>query len=60
MSRTDPPAEDVEHAGDILMNVQVLQQLVTSMCRTSSDVLLAVPRAAGVPVQCGTTGDAVK
>ena len=26
----------------LLSNVQVLQQLVTSMCRTSSDVLLAV------------------
>ena len=29
-------------AGLILSNVQVLQQLVTSLCRTSSDVLLAV------------------
>ena len=29
-------------AGLVLSNVQVLQQLVTSMCRTSSDVLLAV------------------
>ena len=28
-------------AGLVLSNVQVLQQLVTSMCRTSSDVLLA-------------------
>ena len=28
--------------GLILSNVQVLQQLVTSLCRTSSDVLLAV------------------
>ena len=29
-------------AGLVLSNVQVMQQLVTSMCRTSSDVLLAV------------------
>ena len=29
-------------AGLVLSNVQVLQQLVTAMCRTSSDVLLAV------------------
>ena len=29
-------------AGLVLSNVQVLEQLVTSMCRTSSDVLLAV------------------
>ena len=28
-------------AGLVLSNVQVLQQLVTSMCRTSSDLLLA-------------------
>ena len=30
------------NAGLILSNMQVLQQLVTSLCRTSSDVLLAV------------------
>ena len=30
------------HAGLELSNVQVLQQLMTSMCQTSSDVLLAV------------------
>ena len=29
-------------AGLILSNVQIFQQLVTSLCRTSSDVLLAV------------------
>ena len=38
-----PAALQLQHdAGLILSNVQVLQQLVTSLCRTSSDVLLAV------------------
>ena len=36
-------------AGLALSNVQVLQQLVTSMCRTSSDVLLAVHRRQPLP-----------
>ena len=36
-------------AGLVLSNVQVLQQLVTSMCRTASDVLLAVHRRQAFP-----------
>ena len=36
-------------AGLVLSNVQVMQQLVTSMCRTSSDVLLAVHRRQPFP-----------
>ena len=46
-------------AGLVLLNIQVLQQLVTSLCRTSSDVLLAAHGSAGVPIQCDTTGDAI-
>ena len=40
MSRS--PEYWVHHMGVVLSNVQVLQQLVTSMCRISSNVLLAV------------------